>query len=151
MAKAKVGNLAAGSGAKIRLTYVTELKVERGKIVFYIPTTIAPRYIPASDDSSAAKNLTKINYTKYCVNCFLFVKQFYLFVFLNIIYLKTSELHYPVDINASVQMASAIKEIHSPTHKISVNRDAVASKANVYAQSMHNILAFFISSSHTIC
>jgi hypothetical protein len=55
--------LAAGSGAKIRLTYVTELKVEGGEIRFYLPTTIAPRYVPPTDHSSVAKDLAGINYT----------------------------------------------------------------------------------------
>jgi len=61
--KAKVGNLAAGSGAKIQLTYITELKVEEGEIRFYLPTTIAPRYVPATDTSSTAADLASINYT----------------------------------------------------------------------------------------
>ncbi|KAI9555319.1 hypothetical protein GHT06_017833 [Daphnia sinensis] len=96
--KAKIGNLAAGSGAKIRLTYVTELKVEGGEIRFYLPTTIAPRYVPKSDGSSAAKDLASIKYSQ--------------------------ESHYEVDFNATVRMASAIKEIRSPTHKIIVSSDA---------------------------
>jgi len=61
--QAKVGNLAAGSGAKIRITYVTELKVEGGEIKFYLPTAIAPRYIPTTDTSSLAGNLASIKYT----------------------------------------------------------------------------------------
>ncbi|XP_046436816.1 von Willebrand factor A domain-containing protein 5A-like [Daphnia pulex] len=97
--KAKVGNLAAGSGAKIRLTYVTELKVEGGEIRFYLPTTIAPRYVPPTDHSSVAKDLASINYTQ--------------------------ESHYRVDFNATVRMGSAIKEIRSPTHKIAVSHDSV--------------------------
>ena len=63
MNKAKVGNLAAGSGAKIRLTYVTELKVEGKEIRFYLPTTIAPRYIPPTDKSSTAADLASIKYS----------------------------------------------------------------------------------------
>jgi hypothetical protein len=61
--KAKVGNLAPGSGAKIRLTYVTELKVEGKEIRFYLPTTIAPRYIPTTDKSSTAADLASIKYS----------------------------------------------------------------------------------------
>ena len=61
--QAKIGNLAPGSGATIRLTYVTELKVEGGEVRFYLPTTIAPRYIPATDNSTAAADLASINYT----------------------------------------------------------------------------------------
>ena len=61
--QAKVGNLAAGSGAKSRITYVTELKVEGGEIRFYLPTIIAPRYIPTTDTSSVAADLESIKYT----------------------------------------------------------------------------------------
>ena len=61
--KAKVGNLPAGSGAKIRLTYITELKVENGEIRFYLPTTIAPRYVPASDITKVASELASVPYT----------------------------------------------------------------------------------------
>nr|CAH0110060.1 unnamed protein product [Daphnia galeata] len=96
---AKVGNLAAGSGAKIRLTYVTELKVEGEEIRFYLPTTIAPRYIPPTDKSSTAADLASIKYS--------------------------TESHYKVDFNATVQMATAITGIRSPTHKIAVTHDAV--------------------------
>ncbi|XP_046436817.1 von Willebrand factor A domain-containing protein 5A-like [Daphnia pulex] len=95
--KAKVGNLAAGSGAKIRLTYVTELKVEGDEIQFYLPTTIAPRYVPPTDLSSATAELASINYT------------------------QTNQ--YQVEINVTVQTASIIKKIYSPTHKIDVNHN----------------------------
>ena len=61
--KAKVGNLPAGSGAKIRLTYITELKVENGEIRFYLPTTIAPRYFLASDITKVASELASVPYT----------------------------------------------------------------------------------------
>lgn len=61
--KAKIGNLAEGTEAIIRLTYVAEMKVESGEIRFYLPTTIAPRYVPFSDKSSAADSLTSISYT----------------------------------------------------------------------------------------
>lgn len=84
MVKAKVGNLAAGSGAKIRLTYVTELKVEGGEIRFYLPTTIAPRYIPSSDNSSAAADLAKINYTPLVTRLYKFdTKLLTIYLFIN--------------------------------------------------------------------
>jgi von Willebrand factor A domain-containing protein 5 len=61
--KAKLGNLPPGSDAKIRLSYITELKVENGEIRFYLPTTIAPRYVPASDITKAASELASVPYT----------------------------------------------------------------------------------------
>lgn len=60
-----MGNLAPGSGARIRISYVAELKVEPGgDIRFYLPTTIAPRYTPGSDNSSVASDLKNVNYTQ---------------------------------------------------------------------------------------
>ncbi|XP_046649139.1 von Willebrand factor A domain-containing protein 5A-like [Daphnia pulicaria] len=103
--KAKVGNLAPGSGAKIRLTYVTELKVEGKEIRFYLPTTIAPRYIPPTDKSSTAADLATIKYS--------------------------TESNYQVDFNATVQMASAITEIRSPTHKIAVTIETLSISLNM--------------------
>ena len=65
--QAKVGNLAPGSGAEIQITYVTELKVENDEVRFFLSTTIAPRYVPANDTSSAAADLASINYTWFVI------------------------------------------------------------------------------------
>ncbi|XP_057373545.1 von Willebrand factor A domain-containing protein 5A-like [Daphnia carinata] len=121
--KAKVGNLAAGSGAKISLTYVTELKVEGKEIRFYLPTTIAPRYVPSSDKSSAAADLASVQYTE--------------------------QSNYQVEFNASVRMASAIKEIRCPTHKIAVDLDAATPLNGTFrldnvVTSMDRDLVFYI-------
>lgn len=46
--KARVGNLMPGSLAKVRITYVTHLKMERGDIRFSLPATnVSPR-LPAA-------------------------------------------------------------------------------------------------------
>jgi hypothetical protein len=58
-----VGNLAPEAIAIVRVVYVTELKVEGGGIRFYLPTTVAPRYIPVKDKSSGAVDLASINYS----------------------------------------------------------------------------------------
>jgi len=45
-----VGNLPAGETCEIQIDYVTELDVTpEGHVAFVLPTTIAPRYVPASD------------------------------------------------------------------------------------------------------
>lgn len=44
----------------------------------------------------------------------------------------TSESYYRVELNATVQTASAIQEIRSPTHKITVNDDAAANVIDQY-------------------
>ncbi len=44
-----VGNLPARKEAKITVTYLTELTLEGDDLRFILPTTIAPRYVPAID------------------------------------------------------------------------------------------------------
>ena len=39
-----------------------ELPVENGKVKLTIPTTIAPKYVPASDGSEASKKIASIEY-----------------------------------------------------------------------------------------
>jgi len=43
--------MAAKSSANIRFKYVTELKMEGDELRFMLPWTIAPRYVPAKDES----------------------------------------------------------------------------------------------------
>ena len=47
--QASIGNLPPGKEVLVRLTYVTELPVDEGRLRFVIPTTVAPRYAPAED------------------------------------------------------------------------------------------------------
>merc|ERR1712008_2868 len=56
------GQLKAGAGAKVKLTYIMELPVEEKCVKLTIPTTIAPRYIPQSDDSESAKEIANLTY-----------------------------------------------------------------------------------------
>ncbi len=47
--QASVGNLPPGKEVTVRLTYVTELAVNDGRLRFAIPTTVSPRYAPVAD------------------------------------------------------------------------------------------------------
>lgn len=47
--QASIGNLPPGKDVLVRLTYVTELPVDEGRLRFVIPTTVSPRYAPAED------------------------------------------------------------------------------------------------------
>lgn len=47
--QASIGNLPPGKEVTVRLTYVTELAAEGGRIRFVIPTTVSPRYAPIED------------------------------------------------------------------------------------------------------
>jgi len=60
--QAELGNLAAGMRAKIHLTYKTELKVVNGEICFFLPTTIAPIYVPVEDKSSVTATSASTNH-----------------------------------------------------------------------------------------
>jgi hypothetical protein len=60
----KLGQLKPGEGAVITLVYISELPVEGKAVRLTIPTTIAPRYVPSSDDSEAAKVISSIPYSK---------------------------------------------------------------------------------------
>ncbi len=62
----KIGQLKPGSGAKIRLIYASELPVDEGSVKavrLTVPTTIAPRFVPYTDGSEAAKKLGGIQYS----------------------------------------------------------------------------------------
>ena len=52
-----------GSGVDVVIKYVCELPVEEKAVRLTIPTTIAPRYTPPSDNSEAAQKLAGIKYT----------------------------------------------------------------------------------------
>jgi Vault protein inter-alpha-trypsin domain/von Willebrand factor type A domain len=47
--QASVGNLPPGKEVTVKLTYVTELAVDDGRLRFAIPTTVSPRYAPNED------------------------------------------------------------------------------------------------------
>ena len=47
--QASIGNLPPGKEVLLKITYVTELKVDAGALRFVIPTTVSPRYAPQVD------------------------------------------------------------------------------------------------------
>ena len=58
----KVGHLPPGAGCEVTITYLSELPVEEAKTRLTIPTTVAPRYVPPTDDSEEAKKIASIEY-----------------------------------------------------------------------------------------
>ena len=58
----KVGHLSPGSGCQVTVRYISELSVEDRKTRITIPTTVAPRYVPASDRTEAAGTVANIQY-----------------------------------------------------------------------------------------
>jgi len=47
--QASIGNLPPGREVLVRLSYVTELVVDEGRLRFTLPTTLAPKYAPPAD------------------------------------------------------------------------------------------------------
>ena len=46
-----VGNVRPGQTVTVKISYVTDLKIDGDAVVFYLPTHVAPRYCAASDPS----------------------------------------------------------------------------------------------------
>ena len=95
----KLGQLKAGAGAQVKLTYIMELPVEDKATRLTIPTTIAPRYIPPTDNSSATKEIAKIGYK------------------------SSFDPKTPLHIQIKTIMKGKIKSITSPTHDLDVEID----------------------------
>ena len=55
MFRASIGNLPPGKEVLVRITYVTELPVDDGRLRFTLPTTIAPKYAPAEDQRGVGR------------------------------------------------------------------------------------------------
>ena len=63
--KMKLGQLKAKARAQVNLTYIMEVPIEDTFAKLTIPTTIAPRYIPPTDDSSVAEEIANIGYKNH--------------------------------------------------------------------------------------
>eukprot|EP00092_Neocalanus_flemingeri_P009192 GFUD01009893.1.p1 GENE.GFUD01009893.1~~GFUD01009893.1.p1 ORF type:complete len:803 (+),score=226.34 GFUD01009893.1:227-2635(+) len=88
----KVGHLSPGAKCKVKITYIMELPVENGKTKLTIPTTIAPRYVPADDASEAATKIASIEHD------------------------LTSQA--PVILQLDIEMKTKITSVTSPSHLI---------------------------------
>lgn len=53
--QASIGNLPPGKEVLVRLTYVTELNIEEGRVRFALPTTVSPRYAPLEDHKGTGR------------------------------------------------------------------------------------------------
>ncbi|CAL8143672.1 unnamed protein product [Orchesella dallaii] len=96
--KVRVGYLKPGSQVKVIIGYVTEVKNEPGTnaIRFYIPTTVAPRYVSPSEKDEKAEDIRKMTYS------------------------DTSPA--PLTLKVAVSLQDDIKSIESPTHSIKVEK-----------------------------
>merc|ERR1712038_1593803 len=105
----KLGQLKPGAGAKVKLTYIMELPVEDKSIRLTIPTTIAPRYIPPTDESETAKEIAKLTYN-----------------------VDESQGKIPLHIFIECVMKGKIKNITSPSHSLKSNIKELADENGQY-------------------
>ncbi|CAL8104254.1 unnamed protein product [Orchesella dallaii] len=96
--KIRVGFLKPGSQVKVIIGYVTQVKNEPGTnaIRFYIPTTVAPRYVSPSEKDDKAKEIGNMRFS------------------------DSSPARLTLKVVVSLQ--DKIKSIESPTHSIQVEK-----------------------------
>jgi len=95
--QASVGNLPPGKEVLLKLTYVTELTVERDSIRFSIPTTVSPRYAPAEDHRGIGRSAAET------LNPPL-----------------AWQVPYGLSLSVKVAMAGTITRLESPSHPVAV-------------------------------
>ena len=105
----KLGHLKPNREAKIVITYVSELPVEDGKVKLTIPTTIAPRYVPPSDKSQAAKEIASIPYS--------------------------SDKPAPLSFNFTGVAQSKVKSVKSPSHEFEIKIGELPNKFGQFTYS----------------
>lgn len=96
--KVRVGFLKPGAQAKVIIGYVTEVKNEPGSnaIRFYIPTTIAPRYVSPSETDDKAQDIKTMKFS------------------------PTTPA--PLTLKVAISLQGKIKSIECPTHKVKVEK-----------------------------
>ena len=64
--KVRIGFLKPGAQVKIVIGYVTEVKNEPGSnaLRFFLPTTVAPRYIPPTETDEKALDLKNMKFAE---------------------------------------------------------------------------------------
>lgn len=102
---------------KVIIGYVTEVKNEPGTntIRFYIPTTIAPRYISSSETDDNAKNIKEMTFS-----------------------LSSPAL---LSVKVAVSLQGGIKSIDSPTHNVTVTNSGTIPQNEVWHEAMVELSA----------
>lgn len=98
MFKLRVGCLKPGAHVKIIIEYITEVKNEPGtsNIRFYVPTTIAPRYVSNTETDVQAIDIKNMEFS--------------------------SSSPAPLSMQVRVSMQGGIKSIESPTHAVTIKK-----------------------------
>lgn len=98
--QANVGNLLPGKEVTLRLTYVTELNVQGGRVRFALPTTVSPRYAPAEDRRGVGRPDSEALNPPV-----------------------TWEVPYGLELTLRVEMAGGATRMESPSHAVAIALD----------------------------
>jgi Ca-activated chloride channel family protein len=110
--QASVGNLPPGKEVLVRLTYVTELSIDGGRLRFTIPTTVSPRYAPGEDHTGTGRPDTETLNPPVAWS-----------------------VPYGLDLSVRLAMPGRIMSLESPSHPIAVTlSDYEASVKLAHAQ-----------------
>jgi Ca-activated chloride channel family protein len=111
--QASIGNLPPGREVTVRLTYVTELPVDEGRLRFVIPTTVSPRYAPHEDHTGiGCPDAQRLNPP------------------------VALTVPYGLNLKVRVMIPGGISSVESPSHPIALqltDSDAVVSLAQEHA------------------
>jgi Ca-activated chloride channel family protein len=105
---ASIGNLPPGKEVLVRISYVAELPVDADGVRFVLPTTVSPRYAPAEDLKGAGRTPAE------AVNPPV-----------------QWQVPYGLDLDVTLEMASPILALESPSHPISVESVANAGRVRL--------------------
>jgi hypothetical protein len=98
--QASVGNLPPGKEVTVKLTYVTELAVDAGRLRFAIPTTVSPRYAPAEDRVGTGRPASEALNPPVALS-----------------------VPYGLSLSVRIAMPHGLTAIESPSHPISLRMD----------------------------
>ncbi len=97
---ASVGNLEPGAEAAITLTYVAELAREGEALRFLLPTTVAPRYVPADQPPEVGQpDGERVNPP------------------------HVSEVPYRLTLSVAIDQPGGVRAVSSPSHSLRVEHD----------------------------
>jgi Ca-activated chloride channel family protein len=126
-----VGNLKPNQSCTIRFTYVTEVRIDNGKARFYLPTVIAPAYVPADDlkipswpSSSVASLLQEASTTTTSTGAA--ETRAPLPASVTVPRASGATIPYRLSFTIDVTQPSSIVSLTSPSHKLVVDRKSDA-------------------------
>jgi Ca-activated chloride channel family protein len=105
---ASLGNMRPGSEVVLSITYVTELAAEGPAARFTLPTTVSPRYAPASDSTGVGPTPSATLNPPV-----------------------ETEVPYAFTFEMDVTMNGVIRGVQSPSHPIEVDQDGTRAKVRL--------------------